>query len=186
MLETTGETLSASEKAEISNLTKGDALERIRILTIDDDPQITRLVKAVLSVFGFGKIHAEYSAEAALEILNTQTFHFIICDWQMKGMSGVDFVRRLRHDVRSSNRFVPIIMLTGKAARENVTEARDAGITEFLVKPFTVKDLRKKIIEIIQNPRPFVVAPNYIGPDRRRKTVILPDGMSDRRKNKPK
>lgn len=165
-------------------LDNSEALGKVSVLTVDDDPQIARLVKAALNIFGFGNIHSEYSAESALEVLRTQPFHFIISDWQMKGMSGIEFVTHVRRSQNSPNRFIPIIMLTGKASRDDVQIARDAGVTEFIAKPFSIKELKRKIIEVIQNPRPFIVTKNYIGPDRRRKNTPLPEGMDERRKPK--
>src|SRR5450432_3857545 len=74
----------------------------------------------------------------------------------------------IRQPGANANPFVPIIMLTGRTQRKNIVKARDAGITEFLAKPFSAKSLYERILNIVVNPRPFIKAKQYFGPDRRR------------------
>src|SRR5690606_23036594 len=93
----------------------------------------------------------------------------VIADWMMKPMNGIAFTERVRTDKKSPNPYVPIILMTGFSERRRVIEARDAGVTEFLVKPFTARDLYKRIVQVIERPRQFVRAENFFGPDRRRK-----------------
>lgn len=89
----------------------------------------------------------------------------------MQPYDGIELIRRIRRDPRSPNKFVPIIMMTGYSHRARVEQARDMGVTEFLVKPFTAKDLYTRIEQLIERPRQFVDAGEgtYFGPDRRRR-----------------
>jgi DNA-binding response OmpR family regulator len=103
----------------------------------------------------------------------------------MPGMSGIELVKHIRNLPLCKNTFVSIIMLTGNAETSNIKEARDVGITEYLIKPFTAKDLCVRILEIIENPREFVISEKYKGPSRRRRDSEKPEGIVERRKPRP-
>ncbi len=92
-----------------------------------------------------------------------------IVDFQMSPIDGVEFTRLVRNAADSPNPFLPIIMLTGHAAKARVEEARDAGVTEFVVKPVTARAVLDRINAVILRPRPFVRTGEYFGPDRRRR-----------------
>jgi DNA-binding response OmpR family regulator len=79
-------------------------------------------------------------------------------------------VRQVRTAEDSPNPFLPIIMMTGHTERHRIFRARDSGVTEFLAKPITAKQLLMRLTNIIENPRPFVRARGYFGPDRRRRS----------------
>lgn len=87
----------------------------------------------------------------------------------MKPMDGISFTRIVRNDPASPNPYVPVILMTGFSEKRRVLQARDAGVTEFLVKPFNAHDLYKRIVQVIERPRQFVRAEDFFGPDRRRK-----------------
>ena len=74
----------------------------------------------------------------------------------------------IRQPEANGNPYAPIIMLTGHSEKRRVTMARDAGVTEFLVKPISAKALYQRIMNVVANPRPFIKTKNYFGPDRRR------------------
>jgi two-component system chemotaxis response regulator CheY len=162
-----------------------NTLRRVSVLVVDDNTQITRLVKDVLNIFGFQDITIAHDGNAALKALSEKKYGFMVIDWQMRGMSGLECVDTLRKLEDSKNRFIPIIMLTGKADIESVRTARDVGITEFLVKPFTAEELKRRVVTIIDQPRAFVLSGSYTGPDRRRRDAVPADGV-DRRKNRAK
>ena len=86
----------------------------------------------------------------------------------MEPLDGIDFTRMVRTAPDSPNPFVPIIMLTSQGAFERVQQARDTGVTEFLIKPVTANALYSRIVNVIQNPRQYVRVSEYFGPDRRR------------------
>ncbi len=157
-------------------------LGAINILLIDADRELSLVLKKVLRSLGFGTVHHAKDGSAALDILRKNPVDLVITDWDMQPMSGIQFINHVRNDLGSPNQTIPIIMLTGRAKRANVETARDTGITEFLVKPFTAKTLRDRIVLVIDHPRDFVVTPNYKGPDRRRKAVPV-DDTRDRREH---
>jgi DNA-binding response OmpR family regulator len=82
-------------------------------------------------------------------------------------LNGIEVARAIRQTNTSVNPFVPIILVTGYAERARVLEARDAGITEMLVKPISAKALCSRIERVVLNPRPFIRTADYFGPDRR-------------------
>ena len=98
----------------------------------------------------------------------------------MEPGDGFDLVDMIRNEPDSPNRYLPVIMLTGHSEKERVEMARDHGVTEFLVKPVTPKDLLARVLAIIENPRPFVRSTDYFGPDRRRRESPDYDGPERR------
>jgi len=161
-----------------------DALARmaqIGVLIADDDRRIALIVRQVLESLGFANIHAARDGEQALQMLRTEKIDMVITDWQMQPMDGISLVKYLRTMDDSPNRFIPIIMLTGNADRNDVETARDVGVTEFVVKPFSAKTLCDRIMILIENPRSFIMSRQFIGPDRRRRSAPPPDGTEKRK-----
>ncbi len=159
------------------------ALKSTKILVVEDDSVMIRLIYSVLDVMGFGEIQTVRNGEEALEKIATEHFDLIFCDWKMKGMDGIEFTRRLRA-MPYDTCYTPVIMLTGKANKEDVEIARDAGVNEYMVKPFSVNALCAKVKAIVELPRMFVKTGKYSGPDRRRRSEpeLIPDKL-DRRRN---
>ena len=83
-------------------------------------------------------------------------------------LSGLDLVDQIRNSDASPNKMTPIIIMTGYSARPRIESARDTGVTEFLVKPFSASDLARRISHVIKKPRDFIEAEGFFGPDRRR------------------
>lgn len=165
---------------KMANKLGGNPLSQFRLLIADNDARLLQLMKQVLTAFGFMKIELCHDGSSALQKANLLRYDIIMCDWQMQGVNGLDFVKHIRGDETHQNIFTPIIMLSGRAERENIEAARDAGVTEFLAKPFTLQTLRTRLIAVIEGPREFVFTPSYIGPSRRRRTSEPPAGV-DRR-----
>jgi DNA-binding response OmpR family regulator len=94
----------------------------------------------------------------------------------MRPVDGISLARMIRNDPKSPNPYIPIILMTGFSEKRRVIQARDAGVTEFLVKPFTARDLFRRITQIIERPRQFVKSEDFFGPDRRRKTSVEYNG----------
>lgn len=161
-------------------------LQSISVLIADDEKMIQRLVYDVLTQLGFRKITVASSGRQAIEQLRQQSFDFVITDWRMKDMEGIDIIRFVRTSPDSPNPRMPIIMLTGNTEAHYVFTARDAGVNEYLIKPFTADQLVRRIRSIIEKPRSFVEAPGYKGPDRRHREVDPPDGNDRRRGRKRK
>jgi CheY-like chemotaxis protein len=147
----------------------GYRFDRLRVLVVDDNVHMRRLVITILQAFGVHHIHEAGSGESAWEMVCELNPDIIILDWVMEGMSGVDLVRMLRSDPQSPNPFVPVIMLTGHTSLEHVQQARDAGANEFIAKPVSVKTMMSRLAAVIEHPRPFVRTSRYFGPCRRRR-----------------
>jgi len=159
------------------------SLGSLSVLIIDDDVRISSLVRDVLKSMGIKNIFVSSDAQRGLQIFKKETMDMVITDWRIGGgMDGLDFIRHVRAAEDSPNRFIPIIMLTGLAERHHVEAARDAGVTEFVVKPFTAKTLLHRVRMIIESPRGFVLSKAYKGPDRRRGGERAPEGKERRKR----
>jgi two-component system chemotaxis response regulator CheY len=144
------------------------SLQRVRFLLVDDNIHAIDLVKTMLRGFGVDQFEEARTIAEAKRRLRSAQIDIVILDYLMGDEEGVTLARYLRTDPESPAPFVPIIMLTGHADRARVMAARDAGVNEFCVKPFTPADLMKRIMGVIENPRPFIRSLGYFGPDRRR------------------
>jgi len=140
-----------------------------RVLIVDDMQPMLSLVLSILKVFGFKDVHIAHDAEEGFRAFCQLNPDIVITDWQMEPYDGVELIRKIRRDPKSPNRFVPVILMSGYSHRARVEKARDGGVTEFLVKPFSAKDLYKRIEQLIEKPRKFVEAEQFFGPDRRRR-----------------
>lgn len=140
------------------------------ILVVDDMPPMLSLTKTILATFGFRNIYTARNGEDAFEKFRRHDPDLVITDWVMEPMDGLELIKKIRTDPMSSNPYVPIILMTGYSALPRVETARDKGTTEFVVKPFTAKDLYNRIVQVIEKPRQFVQVEEFFGPDRRRKS----------------
>lgn len=145
-------------------------LDQAKILVIDDMIPILKLTDSVLTTFGFKHITLAHNGQEGFEALCKEDPDLVITDWMMSPMDGLEFTKKVRTSPMAPNPYVPILMMTGFSSRLRVEAARDCGITEFLVKPFTSKDLYTRVHQIIEKPRQFVDANDFFGPDRRRRS----------------
>lgn len=144
-------------------------LDTARILIVDDMMPMLTLTKSILNIFGFKQVFTASNSEEAFELVIKHDPDLIITDWIMEPMDGLELTKKIRREPLVPNPYVPIIMMTGFSSRFRVESARDTGITEFLVKPFSSRDLYNRVVQIIEKPRQFVEAGEFFGPDRRRK-----------------
>lgn len=145
-------------------------LSDVRILVVDDNRFMRNILHQMLKTLGAGVIEHARDGHEALGVLAESEFELVLSDWEMEGMNGCDFVRTLRGDRNARNRLVPIVMVTANGMIHTVLEARDSGVTEFLVKPFSADALYRRILMVIEAPRQFVKTKDYFGPDRRRRS----------------
>jgi CheY-like chemotaxis protein len=128
------------------------------------------LTKSVLMTFGVTQIYSAFSTKQGFNTFCRLNPDLVIMDWLGEPKNGgLDLTKLIRSDRASPNPFVPIILMTGYSQKKRVLMARDSGITEFIVKPFTAKALYQRIEQLIEKPRLFVKSDSYFGPDRRRK-----------------
>ena len=149
----------------------GSALEHLKVLIVEDNQHMRSLLRSLLNVVGIREIFEANNGVAALEIMREKKCDLVLSDLAMKPMDGLTFSHAVRTAENSPNPFIPIIMITGHTEKHQVEAARDAGVTEFLVKPITASSLFSRIAEIVERPRAFVRCEQYFGPDRRRRTI---------------
>ena len=145
------------------------SLQSLAVLLVDDNQHMRAITSAVLNSAGIHKVHEAPDGAVALDILSHQPVDLAIVDYNMFPLDGVEFTRLVRTGPDSANIYLPIIMMSGHAEKSRIYAARDAGVTEFLVKPITAKAILDRIQAVIFHPRPFVKTDGYFGPDRRRR-----------------
>ncbi len=158
-------------------------LDNINVFIVDDNRHMRSLVQSILHALGVKEIGEAGDAAEAFTELQHFMADVLIVDWHMEPLDGLDFVRLIRTAKDSPNPYIPIIMLSGYTEYRRVTEARDAGVNEFLAKPISARSLYMRFASIIENPRPFVRAKGYFGPDRRRQNSGPPRGVREKRKD---
>lgn len=144
-------------------------LSRLRILVVDDNQPIRLLIRSLLLDLGVGIVDMADSGKNGWDEYLKNKPDIIIVDWRMEDVDGIEFTRRVRNNPESHTQHIPIIMTTGFSNKERVFIARDAGVTEFLIKPFTVQGLARHLQHVVENPRQFVISSEFTGPDRRRR-----------------
>lgn len=127
------------------------------------------ITKSMLMAFGVGTVVTAKEGGDGYEKFCKHNPDIVIADWMMKPVDGISLARRIRSDPKSPNPFTPFILMTGFTEKKRVFQARDAGITEFLVKPFGARDLYKRIAQLVERPRQFIRSEDFFGPDRRRR-----------------
>lgn len=145
-----------------------------------------KLVISVLDTLGVGRILTAADGDEGFDKFCQENPDIVIADWHMLPVSGIDLVKKIRKNNNSPNKMVPIIMMTGYSAMPRVSEARDCGATEFLVKPFSANDMARRIAYVINKPRDFIETEDFFGPDRRRRKIDNyrgPRRRDDDRKN---
>jgi two-component system chemotaxis response regulator CheY len=149
----------------------GYRFDRLKLLVVDDNPHMRKLVVTVLQAFGAIQIFEASNAEKAWAMLRDINPDVIFLDWMMEGMTGIELVRMIRTSAGSPNPFVPVIMLTGYTQMDHVRAARDSGVNEFLAKPVSARAILTRLTAVIEHPRSFVRTKVYFGPCRRRRGV---------------
>jgi len=128
--------------------TKKERLEKLRVLVVEDEMFIRNLIDHVLKDIGFTRIVLAANGKAALDILNEPESHFdfIICDWMMPEMDGLEL---LKH-VRAMSYKTCFVMLTAKVAQTDVSDAKLEGVDAYIAKPFAPLELHRKIEALVR------------------------------------
>lgn len=154
----------------------------LSILVVDSNLHTLTLTKNVLRTLGSSRVKPAINATVALEQLGTAAHDLAIVDMDFDDcLSGLEVVEIVRSGKDSANPRLPIIVISSSPDRQKVFAARDAGVTEFLRRPFSATELRERIISAVGHTRSFVKSKTFSGPDRRRTRVSDFEG-SDRRK----
>ncbi len=144
---------------------------RVMVLVVDDNHYMRVIVCTMLRSMGITLIREASDGIEALEIVRDWRPDVIILDLMMEQLDGIEFTKLMRRGSDSPNPYIPIIMMTGHTDRRRVLEARDAGINEFIAKPLTARALMDRMRNVVNNERGWVKSNNYVGPDRRRKSM---------------
>ncbi len=148
-------------------------LSDLSILIVDDYPPMRTILRIMLQALGIRDIGEAGDGLAALDEM--QGFHadIVIADYRMIPMDGVELTHRIRGGEVGVDPFTPVVMVSGHSDKRRICEARDAGVTEFLVKPISATLLYYRLRVVIENPRPFIRSPDFFGPDRRRRRMAF-------------
>ena len=118
----------------------------MRVLIVDDFATMRRIIRNILRQLGFTNFVEADDGVQAWEVLQRDRIEFIVSDWNMPNMTGIDLLRRVRGDQRTAH--IPFLMVTAEAQQENILEAVQARVSNYIVKPFTADTLRQKIDKI--------------------------------------
>ncbi|HVY86864.1 MAG TPA: response regulator [Caulobacterales bacterium] len=154
-------------------------LRRASVLVLDRNEQAGDVVRQILSGFGVRAVHVTDAIADARKFFLQQTLELFILDPLLEG--GFEFLSWTRRETDCANQTVPIIAAMGHQTDKNVRAARDAGANFVVAKPLAADVLLQRIEWIARENRPFVAAPNYVGPDRRFKNEGPPPGCDGRR-----
>ena len=109
--------------------------KNMKILVVDDFSTMRRIIKNLLRDLGFTNVQEADDGSTALPMLQNQEFDFVVTDWNMPGMQGIDLLREIRKDDNLAH--LPVLMVTAEAKREQIIMAAQAGVNGYIVKPFT-------------------------------------------------
>lgn len=137
------------------------------VLILDDTAFFRRVVVEMCQAFGFGRIKNVGSPVEALELLEKNTFDFVVLDYQMEPLDGIQVTKMIRRSPGTNTIYVPIIMMTGRSDKSTLKAALEAGVTDFVAKPLSPKTLLARFTSVIDKPKPFIRTSDYFGPDHR-------------------
>ncbi len=121
----------------------------MKILVVDDFATMRRIIKNILRQIGYKNIEEADDGDVGLRLLKAQPFDFVISDWNMPKMSGLELLKAVRSDDQLAD--LPFLMVTAEAQKENVIEAVKAKVSNYIIKPFTAETLAEKINKILDN-----------------------------------
>jgi two-component system, chemotaxis family, chemotaxis protein CheY len=119
---------------------------KMRILVVDDFSTMRRIVKNILKQIGFENLDEAEDGKQALAMLKADKFDFLVSDWNMPNMTGIELLQAIRADAQLRN--LPVLLVTAETEKEKVLEAVQSGVNNYVVKPFTAEVLMEKINKI--------------------------------------
>jgi len=122
--------------------------KNMKILIVDDFSTMRRIIKNLLRDLGYNNTAEADDGSTALPQLMNGSFDFLITDWNMPNMAGIDLLKAVRADARLKD--MPVLMVTAEAKRDQIVEAAQAGVSGYIIKPFTADTLREKIDKIFE------------------------------------
>jgi two-component system chemotaxis response regulator CheY len=121
----------------------------LKFLVVDDYSTMRRIIKNLLHDLGYANVTEADDGNTALPMLQNGNFDFLITDWNMPGMAGLDLLKAVRANEKLKK--LPVLMLTAEAKREQIVEAAQAGVNGYVIKPFTAQTLKEKIDKILES-----------------------------------
>ncbi len=166
---------------------------RLSILLVEDSKFMCNLMSGILRAMGIERILVVNNGEEAISIMSPLNkpkdsmvgfsgVDVVISDFFMPVVDGSMFLRWIRLAPKSPDRFLPFIMMSAAADRDVITKSRDAGVDEFLAKPFSAETIMKRLISVIEHPRQIIYCPTYFGPDRRRRAKPVENDLRKTKK----
>jgi DNA-binding response OmpR family regulator len=137
------------------------------ILLVGAKTHCMMLLRSVLGIAGIDKITHQQDPRNAIRVLRQEQFSAIFCDWEVAGIDGMSFAVAARRSRGVLNPMLPIFVMQERARRRDVVRARDEGITDVITVPLSPRTLMRKLTVVTRAPRPFIVATDFFGPDRR-------------------
>ncbi|BBL71496.1 chemotaxis response regulator CheY [Methylogaea oryzae] len=122
--------------------------KNMNILIVDDFSTMRRIIKNLLRELGFNNVVEADDGQTALPKLHGGGIDFLVTDWNMPGMNGIDLLKAVRADPKLAN--LPVLMVTAEAKREQIVEAAQAGVNGYIIKPFTAATLKEKLDKIFE------------------------------------
>lgn len=145
-------------------------------LVVDDNRHMRELACSLLRGLGFRQAREAGSVEAAWDIVRQQQPDIVLVDFDMPGLAGPALIERIRRASDSPSHDMAVILMTAFSDKARVLASRDAGASEILAKPISIRSLLDRLVAVIDRPRPLVRAEVYVGPDRRRRADPCFDG----------
>ena len=120
----------------------------MKILIVDDFSTMRRIIKNLLRDLGYNNTHEADDGNTALPMLKNGDYQFVVTDWNMPGMTGIELLKAIRADDRYKT--LPVLMVTAEAKREQIIEAAQNGVNGYIIKPFTAQTLEEKLGKIFE------------------------------------
>jgi CheY-like chemotaxis protein len=145
-------------------------ISRHPILIVGAKRHSLLLLRSVLGIAGIDRITHLTEARRAVAVLGHEQFGAVFCDWDVESVDGMGFAVAARRTRGVLNPMIPIFALQERARRRDVISARDEGVTDVITLPVSPRTLLRKLNAATAAPRPFIVAADFFGPDRRSRT----------------
>ena len=118
----------------------------VNVLIVDDYKTMLRIIRNLLKQLGFDNVDEASDGATALQRLREKDFGLVISDWNMEPMTGLQLLKEVRSDAKLAH--IPFVMVTAESKTENVIAAKEAGVTNYIVKPFNAETLKQKLIAV--------------------------------------
>lgn len=151
----------------------------IKVLIVEDEHYSRKVIRTLLTAIGVEQIHEASDGASGLAAIEAHKPAIVLLDWEMPGMDGAAFMRRVRSPETFTHPDVPVIMLTGHGERSRVVEAVNLGVHEFLLKPVSSTALLTRILGVMTTPRPMVRRGSFYGPEPRKLSTYKPESDQD-------